>query len=44
MLDVAPLPPSETLAEWLSSDLIEALPIGVYVCDAEGVLIAYNAL
>lgn len=44
MLDVAPPPPSETLAEWLSSDLIEALPIGVYVCDAEGVLIAYNAM
>jgi PAS domain S-box-containing protein len=32
----------KALPKWLSPDLIEALPVGVYVCDAEGILVAYN--
>jgi signal transduction histidine kinase len=28
--------------EWFSGDLIETLPAAVYVCDAEGVVVAYN--
>jgi PAS domain S-box-containing protein len=27
---------------WFSRDLIENMPVAVYVCDAEGVLVAYN--
>jgi PAS domain-containing protein len=27
---------------WFSSDLLEILPAAVYVCDADGVLVAYN--
>jgi nitrogen fixation/metabolism regulation signal transduction histidine kinase len=28
--------------DWFSSDLIEILPAAVYVCDADGVVVAYN--
>lgn len=36
---------SETtvLPAWYSRDLIEALPIGVYICDARAVIVAYNS-
>jgi hypothetical protein len=27
---------------WFSSDLIDILPAAVYVCDANGVVVAYN--
>jgi PAS domain S-box-containing protein len=27
---------------WFNRDLIENMPVGVYVCDADGVLVAYN--
>ena len=28
---------------WFNRDLIEHMPVAVYVCDADGVLVAYNA-
>jgi len=28
--------------DWFSGDLLETLPAAVYVCDAEGVVVAYN--
>lgn len=36
------LPPGSSLASQLNSDLIEHLPVGVYLCDQFGVLVAYN--
>src|SRR5580698_2717945 len=29
-------------SDWYSGDLLETLPAAVYVCDAEGVVVAYN--
>ena len=34
--------PSQLSSEWFSSDLLETLPAAVYVCNAEGVVVAYN--
>ncbi|MBO0737103.1 MAG: response regulator [Alphaproteobacteria bacterium] len=34
--------PSAGQYDWFSSDLIEILPAAVYVCDADGVVVAYN--
>ena len=36
------LAPSTPWTGWFNRDLIENMPIGVYVCDEEGVLVAYN--
>jgi PAS domain S-box-containing protein len=34
--------PRPTLPDWFSRHLIDALPIAVYICDAQSVLIEYN--
>jgi PAS domain S-box-containing protein len=34
--------PTTPWSSWLSQELIENMPIGVYVCDHDGVLVAYN--
>ena len=36
------LPTGESLASKLSHELIEFLPVGIYLCNASGVLVAYN--
>ncbi|MGH6680015.1 MAG: PAS domain-containing protein [Bradyrhizobium sp.] len=33
---------SRLSSDWFSGDLLETLPAAVYVCDAEGVVVAYN--
>lgn len=33
---------SQLSSDWFSGDLLETLPAAVYVCDAEGVVVAYN--
>jgi PAS domain-containing protein len=33
---------SQLSRDWLSGDLLETLPAAVYVCDVEGVVVAYN--
>lgn len=33
---------SQLSADWFSGDLLETLPAAVYVCDAEGVVVAFN--
>jgi signal transduction histidine kinase len=39
---VTPATPSQISSEWFSSDLLETLPAAVYVCNAAGVVVAYN--
>lgn len=34
--------PSRLSSDWFSGDLLETLPAAVYVCDAEGTVVAYN--
>lgn len=36
------LPPGTSLASKLSHELIEHLPVGVYLCNAQGTVVAYN--
>lgn len=36
------IPPGSSIANQLNHDLIEHLPVGVYLCDQNGVLVAYN--
>lgn len=36
------LPPGTSIASQLNHDLIEHLPVGIYLCDQSGVLVAYN--
>ncbi len=36
------VPAGSTIASHLNHDLIEHLPVGVYLCDQLGVLVAYN--
>ena len=36
------IPPGSAIANQLNHDLIEHLPVGVYLCDQDGVLVAYN--
>lgn len=36
------LPPGTSIANQLNHDLIEHLPVGIYLCDQSGVLVAYN--
>jgi signal transduction histidine kinase len=33
---------SQLSSDWFSGDLLETLPAAVYVCDAEGIVVAYN--
>lgn len=33
---------SQLSGDWFSGDLLETLPAAVYVCDADGVVVAYN--
>jgi AraC-like DNA-binding protein len=33
---------SQLSGDWFSGDLFETLPAAVYVCDAEGIVVAYN--
>ena len=33
---------SRLSSDWLSGDILEALPAAVYVCNAEGIVVAYN--
>jgi transcriptional regulator with PAS, ATPase and Fis domain len=33
---------SQLSSDWFSGDLLETLPAAVYVCDAEGTVVAYN--
>jgi hypothetical protein len=33
---------SQLSADWFSGDLLDTLPAAVYVCDAEGIVVAYN--
>ena len=33
---------SQLSSDWFSGELLEILPAAVYVCDAEGVVVAYN--
>jgi PAS domain S-box-containing protein len=36
------IPAGSSIANQLNHDLIEHLPVGVYLCDEQGVLVAYN--
>ena len=33
---------SRLSSDWFSGDLLETLPAAVYVCNAEGIVVAYN--